>query len=80
MGRYKSAERVLAPVLVATVAIVCCAALPALAGAFAGLTIATILGVSGGLIAITAAVSLTVTLVRPRRRRSRPPSSRRPAP
>jgi hypothetical protein len=79
MSRPRSAERLLAPVLVATVAIGCCAALPALAGALAGLTIATILGVGGGLVALIAALSLTVVLVRARRRRSCPPSSQGPA-
>jgi hypothetical protein len=80
MARAKPANRLLAPIIVATVAIVCCAALPALAGAFAGLAVATILGVGGGLIALIAALSLTVMLVRARRRRSCPLSSQGPAP
>lgn len=80
MARPKSANRLLAPIIVATVAIACCAALPALAGAFAGLALATILGVGAGLIALSAALSLTVMLVRARRRRSCRPSSQGPAP
>jgi hypothetical protein len=80
MRRLKSTEKLLAPVVVAAVAIVCCAALPALAGAFTGLALATIFGVGGGLIALIAAVSLTVILVRARRRRSCRPSGQRPAP
>jgi hypothetical protein len=79
MGRPKSANKLLGPVIVAAVAIVCCAALPALAGALAGLALATILGVGGGLIALIAALSTTAVVVRARRRRSRSPSSQRPA-
>jgi hypothetical protein len=74
----KDAHAPLVAVAVAAVAIVCCAALPALAGAFAGLALATVLGVGGGVIALIAAVSATVVL-RARRRRSCPPTSRRPA-
>jgi uncharacterized membrane protein YedE/YeeE len=79
MGRPKSANRLLAPVIVATVAIVCCAALPAVAGASAGLALATILGVGGGLVGLIAALSITVMIVRARRRRSRPSPGQRPA-
>ena len=78
MGRTKDAGTVLALAVVA-IAIVCCAGLPALAAVFAGLTLATILSVSGGLVALIAAVAGTALILRARRRRSCPPP-RRPNP
>jgi hypothetical protein len=76
MRRTKDTGTVLAPLAVGAVAIVCCAGLPAIAAAFAGLTLATILGVGGGLVALIAAVAGTVTILRARRRRSCPPAQR----
>ncbi len=72
----KDTSTVLASVAVGAVAIVCCAGLPALAAVFAGLALATILSVSGGLVALIAAVAGTIALLRARRRRSCPPTQR----
>jgi hypothetical protein len=76
MRRGKDTSTVLAPLALGAVAVVCCAGLPALAAVFAGLTLATILGVGGGLVALIAAVAGTITIVRARRRRSCPPTQR----
>jgi len=76
MPRTKDTGTVLAPLAVGAVAIVCCAGLPAIAAVFAGLTLATILGVGGGLVALIAAVAGTVMILRARRRRSCPPTQR----
>jgi hypothetical protein len=78
MPRPKDAGTLLLPVAVAAVAIVCCAALPLLAGAFAGVALATALGVGGGMLALIAAVVASAIFVRARRRRSGPPSDQRP--
>jgi hypothetical protein len=72
MRRADETNTVLAPFAVGAVAVVCCAGLPALAVVFAGLTLATILGVGGGLVAFIAAVAGTVAIVRACRRRSYP--------
>jgi hypothetical protein len=74
MRRADETNTVLAPFAVGAVAVVCCAGLPALAAVFAGLTLATILGVGGGLVAFIAAVAGTVAILRARRRRSCPPT------
>jgi biotin transporter BioY len=79
MRRAKDAGSLLAPVAVAAFAIVCCAGLPVLAGVSAGLTLAVILGVGGGIIAIVTAIAAVVLLLRTRRRRSCPPTSQRSA-
>jgi hypothetical protein len=79
MRRAKDTGTLLAPVAVALVAIVCCAGLSVLTGVFAGLTLATILGVGGGLIALIAVLAGMVLVLRARRRRSRPPAARRAA-
>jgi hypothetical protein len=76
MWRTKDTGTVLAPLAIGAVAIVCCAALPALAAVFAGLTLAPILGVGGGLAVLIAAVAGTVMILRARRRRSCPPTQR----
>jgi hypothetical protein len=76
MGPARDTSTVLAPLAVGAVAIVCCAGLPALAAVFAGLTLATILGVGGGLVALIAAVAGTIAILRARRRRSYPPTQR----
>ena len=74
MRRAEDTSTVLAPFAVGAVAVLCCAGLPALAAVFAGLTLATILGVGGGLVALVAAVAGTVAILRARRRRSCPPT------
>ena len=74
MRRADETNTVLASFAVGAVAVVCCAGLPALAVVFAGLTLATILGVGGGLVAFIAAVAGTVAILRARRRRSYPPT------
>ncbi len=80
MRRAKDAGTLLAPVGVAVPAIVCCAGLPVLAGVFAGLTLATILGVGGGVIGLIAVLAGMVLALRARRRRSCPPTTQRPTP
>jgi hypothetical protein len=77
MPGRKDAGTLLAPVAIAAIAIVCCAAPPVLAGALAGLTLAAVLGVGGGLIALIAVLSATVMYLRARRRRSCLPSDQR---
>jgi hypothetical protein len=77
MRRAKDAGTLLAAVGVAVLAIACCAGLPVLA-AVAGLTIATILGVGGGLIGIIAVLSGMLLALRARRRRPCPPPTERP--
>ncbi len=76
MRRAKDTGTVLGPLAVGAVAIVCCAGLPALAAVFAGLTLATIVGVGvgGGLVALIAAVAGTIAILSARRRRSCPPT------
>jgi hypothetical protein len=78
MSRSKDAA-MLASVAVAAIAIVCCAGLPVLAGAFGGVALATALGVGGGLLAFIVALAAAVIVLRARRRRSCPPSDERPA-
>jgi hypothetical protein len=73
MPRPKDAHTLLVPVAVAAVAIVCCAALPVLVGALAGVTLAAALGLGSGLIALIAALCAAVIFLRARRRRSCPP-------
>lgn len=77
MRRAKDAG-ILAPVGIGILAVVCCAGLPVLAGVFAGLTLATILGLGGGLIALVAALAGMVLALRARRRRSCSPTTQRP--
>jgi hypothetical protein len=77
MPRPQDADRLLVPVAVAAVAVVCCAALPVLASAFAGLALITAVGVGGGLLALIAALGATAVLLRARRRRSCLPSNQR---
>ena len=76
MRRTKDTGTVLAPLAIGGIAIVCCAGLPAIAAAFAGLTLATILGIGGGLVAVIAAAAGTGMMLRARRRRSCPPTHR----
>jgi hypothetical protein len=80
MRRAKDAGTLLAPVGVALLAIVCCAGLPVLAGIFPGLTIATILGVGGGLVVLIAVLAGMLLALRARRGRSCPPTTQRPTP
>jgi hypothetical protein len=70
MPRPKDAHALLVPVAVAAVAIVCCAAVPVLVGALAGVTLAAFLGLGVGLIALIAALCAGVIFLRARRRRS----------
>jgi uncharacterized membrane protein YedE/YeeE len=72
MRRTPDTGTVLAPLAIGAVAVICCAGLPALAAVFAGLTLATTLGVAGGLVALIAAVAGTVVILRARRRRCCP--------
>jgi hypothetical protein len=74
MRRAEDTSTVLGALAVGAVAVLCCAGLPALAAVFAGLTIATILGLGGGIVALIAAVAGTVAILRARRRRSCPPA------
>jgi len=64
MRRAKDTGTVIAPLAVGAVAIVCCAGLPAVAGVFAGVTLAATLGVGGGLVALITVVAATVLMLR----------------
>lgn len=79
MRGAKGAGALPSAVAVAVLAVVCCAGLPVLAGVFAGATLAAILGVGGGLLALIAALAGTVLILRARRRRQCPPANQRPA-
>jgi hypothetical protein len=61
----------------AAVAVICCAGLPAIGALIGGVTIAGVVGVAGGVLALAALGSGAIVLVRVRRRcRSWPPSAR----
>jgi hypothetical protein len=75
MHRPRAADTLLAPVAVAGLVIACCAALPVVVGAFAGLALGVVLGVGGGLLA-AAALAVAVVALRARRRRFRPNNDR----
>ena len=80
MRRAKDAGTLLAPVGVAAVALACCAGLPALAATFAGLTLVTVLGLGGGLLALLALASGAAVILRKRgARRSCERSEERPS-
>jgi membrane associated rhomboid family serine protease len=78
MRRPRDAGTLLLPVALAAVAIVCCAALPLLAGAFAGLALGVSVGVGGGALGLVAGVVACAIFVRSRRRRSCPHSDEMP--
>jgi hypothetical protein len=60
-------------------AVVCCAGLPTIGALTGGITIAGVIGVAGGVLALAALLSGAVLQVRARRRRSScPPSAGRP--
>jgi hypothetical protein len=80
MRRARGAGTLLAPVGVAVLAIVCCAGLPLLAGVFAGLSLATALGVGGALIGLIAVLAGIALGLRARRGHSCSPTRRRPTP
>lgn len=68
----RPAERsrtMLVPAFVALVAVGCCAGLPLIAGALAGVTLVAILGVGSGAITLFAVVVGIVVLLRTRRGR-----------
>lgn len=69
MRTAKDAGSLVGPIAVAVVAAVCCAGLPAVAGVFTGLTLATIVGVGGRLIAVLVVVAGVALFLRARRRR-----------
>jgi hypothetical protein len=54
-------------------AVICCAGLPAIGALVGGLTIAAVLGVAAGVLALTAALGAAVLVLRTRRRRSQHP-------
>ena len=54
----------------AGVAVVCCAGLPLLAAALGGVSLATVLGIGAGAVALVASASLAAAFFRVRRRRS----------
>lgn len=55
---------------VAAFAVVCCAGLPLALGLLAGLTLAGVVGVGGGVLAVAAGGSLVYIALRARRRRA----------
>ena len=54
----------------ALLAVACCAGLPALGAIVGGLTVAAVIGISGGTLLAAAVVSLAVLMWRGRRRRA----------
>jgi hypothetical protein len=78
MRHARHAGTLLAPIGIGVLAVACCAGLPVLAGVLAGLTLATILGLGGALIAVVAALAGMVLALRARRRRACPPTTQRP--
>ena len=61
-------------------AVICCAGLPAIGALLGGITIAAVIGVAGGVLALAALCGGAIVLVRARRRRSCPPSAGGPIP
>lgn len=55
---------------VGVLAVICCAGLPAIAAVLGGITIAGVLGVTGGLLALAALAGAALLAVRARRRRA----------
>lgn len=63
-------------VAAAAFAVICCAGLPAIGALIGGITIAAVIGVAGGVLALAALGGGAIVLVSARRRRrSCPPSS-----
>jgi hypothetical protein len=62
---------------VAVIAVVCCAGLPAIAAVLGGITLAAVLGVAGGILAVTGLVAAVVFTIRVRRRRACAPPDER---
>jgi hypothetical protein len=67
MRRSRGAGALLAPIAVAGLVIACCAALPVVVGALAGLALGVAVGVGGGLLAAIALAAAIIAL-RARRR------------
>lgn len=61
------------------IAVICCAGLPAIGALLGGITIAAVIGVAGGVLALAAVGGGAILLVRARRRHSCPPSTGGPA-
>jgi hypothetical protein len=55
---------------IAVVGIACCAGLPVIAAVLGGVTLAAVLGVAGGLLAVAALVAAALFALRARRRRA----------
>ena len=70
-GRLRSSGFSLVPLGAAVVAVVCCAGLPALTLGLGGLTLAAVLGIGAGVIAVAAALILAIVALRGRSHRSR---------
>jgi hypothetical protein len=75
--RNSSDTTTFAAVAVAVIGVACCAGLPAIATVVGGLTVAAVLGVAGGTLAVTALVATVMFVVRVRRPRvCAPPETR----
>jgi hypothetical protein len=61
----------------AIVAVICCAGLPAIAAVLGGITLAAVLGVAGGVLAVVAIATGAVLLIGGRRKRGSGNTSRR---
>ena len=70
-GRLRSSGFSLVPLGAAVIAVVCCAGLPALTLGLGGLTLAAVLGIGAGVIAVAAVLIVAVVALRERSRRSR---------
>lgn len=79
MRRDRSHALRLSGVAAAVIAVACCVGLPALGTVVAGLTVAAVLGVTGGVLLAVAVIAAVVLTARARRRRQCELPTRRPA-
>ena len=75
MRRDSSDTTTFAAVGAAAIAVACCAGLPVVAAVLGGLSFAAILGVGGGLVALTGLVGAIALVIRARHRRACPPGA-----
>jgi hypothetical protein len=75
--RDSSDTTTVAAVALAVIGVACCAGLPAIAAVLGGITVAAVLGVAGGILAVAGLVAAVVFVVRLRRRRACTPPDER---
>ncbi len=74
--RGASDGRAVGAAAVALIGVVCCAGLPVMAAFIGGLTLAAVLGVASGILALVGLLARALVVVRGRRRRHCPPATR----